>query len=144
MPTPEERMQGKRSFIRLAHENPEIQELMRRTVNCHAKSCYLCTLSKVLDCFAKWRHEVIRMAWEIHGEKLARMRRKMIDDGTLEELKTKGHPTAGISREVPSVEEFANTQHEKTIKKIEKIDKAHRKGDIELLKDVVGGLENKE
>ena len=138
MPTIEERMQGKRSFIRVAHDNPQIQEKMRLVVNCHAKSCHLCILSKVLDCFAKWRHEVIRKAWETHGEELAKMRRQMIDEGTLEELKTVGHPTPGISKPVPSVEEFANTQHEKDIKKIEKIDKAHRKGNIELLKEAVG------
>ena len=139
MPTPEERMQGKRAFIRVAYENPQIQELMRRVVNCHAKSCYLCMLPKVMDCFAKWRHEVIRMAWELHGEKLAKQRRQMIAEGTLEELKTKGRPTAGISKPVPSIEEFVDSQHEKTIKKIEKIKEAEKKGDIELLKEAVGG-----
>ena len=139
MPTIDERMRGKRSFIRPVHDNPQIQEKMRLTVNCHAHSCYLCTLRKVLDCFAKWRHEAIRMAWETHGEELAKMRRQMIEDGTIEELKTKGHPTAGISKPVPSVEEFVNAQHEKDIKKIEKIKEAEKKGDIELLKEAVGG-----
>ncbi len=136
---PEERMRGKRSFIKATHDNPQIQEKMRLVVNCHAKSCYLCTLRQAQDCFEKWTHAVIRRVWELHGEELAKQRRQMIDEGTIEELKTEGHPTPGISRPVPSVEEFANTQYEKDIKKIEKIDKAHRKGDVELLKEAVGG-----
>ena len=139
MPTPEERMRGKRAFIKATYDNPQIQEKMRLVVNCHAKSCHLCTLRQAQTCFEKWTLAVIRQAWEIHGEELAKQRRKMIDDGTLEELKTKGRPTAGISKEVPSVEEFIDTQHEKDVKKIEKIKEAEKKGDIELLKKAVAG-----
>ena len=138
---PEERMRGKRSFIKATYNNPQIQEKMRLIVNCHAKSCYLCRLRQVQDCFEKWTLAVIRKAWELHGEELEKMRNEMVDDGTIEELKTKGHPTPGSSRPVPSVEEFIDGQHEKDMKKIEKINKAHKKGDINLLKEAVGGKE---
>lgn len=141
---PEERMRGKRSFIKASYNNPQIQEKMRLVVNCHAKSCYLCTLRQAQTCFEKWAFEVIRKAWELHGEDLTKMRKQMIDEGVVEELKTKGHPTPGSSKEVPSVEEFVDSQHEKTVKKIELINKAHKKSDINLLKEAVGGSENKE
>lgn len=137
---PEERMQGKRSFIKASYDNPKIQEKMRLVVNCHAKSCYLCTLRQAQTCFEKWAFQVIRKAWELHGEELTKMRKQMIDEGLIEELKTKGHPTGG-SKEVPSIEEFIDTQNEKDMKKIEKIKEAERKGDIELLKKAVGGSE---
>jgi len=53
--------------------NRKMHELMRRVTDCHASTCYLCTVRTFYKCLTKMTMELRRRAWEAHPQEMEKL-----------------------------------------------------------------------